>query len=140
MEHRPLGGGCLVRCWRKVFKTDHPISLIVGYSPCQCAPSGRRCAGAMRLLIGSDSGAHCWTWALESVIRTLRIQTLKGQVAMCELRSASLAKRLDSEYMSDEQKVEIEHRREESLKEGRTLQLMLDLLERQEREGGSNRQ
>jgi hypothetical protein len=59
---------------------------------------------------------------------------------MCELRSASLAKRLDSEYMSDEQKVEIEHRREESLKEGRTLQLMLDLLERQEREGGSNRQ
>jgi hypothetical protein len=42
--------------------------------------------------------------------------------------------------MSDEQKVEIEHRREESLKEGRTLQLILDLLERQEREGGSNRQ
>lgn len=134
------GSGCLVRCCRDVFKFDHPTRLIVGYSPYQCAPSDRRYAGAMRLVIDSDSGAHYRTWALESVIRTLRIQTLKGQVAMCKSRSASLAKRLDSEYMSDAQKVEIDHRREQSLRESQTLQLMVDLLERQEREEGCNLQ
>ncbi len=59
---------------------------------------------------------------------------------MCKSRAASLAKRLDSEYMSDEQKVEIDQRREESLRESQSLQLMVDLLERQEREEGSNLQ
>ena len=59
---------------------------------------------------------------------------------MCKSRSASLAKRLDSEYMSDAQKVEIDHRREQSLRESQTLQLMVDLLERQEREEGCNLQ
>ena len=37
--------------------------------------------------------------------------------------------------MSDGEKVEIDHRREESLKESQMLQLMVELLERQEREG-----
>jgi hypothetical protein len=60
---------------------------------------------------------------------------LKGQIAMCDSRCASLAKRLDSQYMSDGEKVEVDLRREESLKESQMLQLMLDLLERQEREG-----
>jgi hypothetical protein len=53
---------------------------------------------------------------------------------MCDLRCASLARRLDSEYMSDGKRVQIDHRREESLKESQMLQLLVDLLERQERE------
>jgi hypothetical protein len=71
---------------------------------------------------------------LESVIRKFRIQTLKGQAASCQLMYESLAMQLDSECLSDGLKAEIARRRDVSLKESYVLQLMVDLLERQERE------
>jgi hypothetical protein len=71
---------------------------------------------------------------LESVIRRLRIQTLRGQVVMCQLMSTSLAKRSDSEYLPDGQRAEIFRRRDESIDESHALQLMVDLLERHEKE------
>jgi hypothetical protein len=75
---------------------------------------------------------------LESLIRKLRIQTYKAQVVMCQLTGASLARRSDSEYLSDGQRTEIIRRRDQSLNEGYELQLMVDLLERREREGREN--
>lgn len=71
---------------------------------------------------------------MDSVIRGLRIQTLRGQVVICQLMSASLAKQSDSQYLSDGEKAEITRRRDESLNESPALQLMVDLLERKERE------
>jgi hypothetical protein len=53
---------------------------------------------------------------------------------MCQLRSSSLARRFDSEYLSDGQRAEVTRRRDESLNESHALQLMVDLLEKQEKE------
>jgi predicted amino acid dehydrogenase len=82
----------------------------------------------------TEFGAHYWSWAMEPVIRRLRIQTLKGQVVLCQLRHASLAKRCDSETLSDGQKAEIFRRRVESLNECHALQVMVDLMEREEKD------
>jgi hypothetical protein len=84
-----------------------------------------------------DLGIRCALqrmWALESINRNLRIQTLRGQVVICQLRYASLVRQFDSECWSDGQKAKIVRRRDESLKESHALQLMVDLLERQVRE------
>jgi hypothetical protein len=75
---------------------------------------------------------------MDSMIRRLRIQTLKGQVAMCQVCGASLARRFGSEYLSDGQMVEIIRRRDESLEESFALQLMVDLLEMQEKKEREN--
>jgi hypothetical protein len=72
------------------------------------------------------------------MIRRLRIQTLKGQVAMCQMCGAPLARRFGSEYLSDGQMVEIIRRRDESLNESFALQLMVDVLEMQEKEEREN--
>jgi hypothetical protein len=51
---------------------------------------------------------------------------------------ASLTWRFGSEYLSEGQVVEIIRRRDESLDESFTLQLMVDLLETQEKEEREN--
>ncbi len=71
---------------------------------------------------------------MDSVIRRLRIQTLQGQVLICQLTHASLAAQSDSQSLSDGQKAEVVRRRDESLSESRALQIMVDLLEKQEKE------
>jgi hypothetical protein len=71
---------------------------------------------------------------MDSVIRALRIQTLKAQVVMCQSTGTSLTKRSDSEYLSDVQRTEINRRRDKSLDECHALQLMVDLMEREEKE------
>jgi hypothetical protein len=62
-------------------------------------------------------------------------QKLQAQIVMCQLTGASLTRRSDSEYLSDGQRTEIIRRRDQSLNESFALQLMVDLLERREREG-----
>lgn len=71
---------------------------------------------------------------MDSVIRALRIQTLKAQVVMCQSTGTSLAKRSDSEYLSDVQRTEINRRHDESMDECHALQLKVDMMEREEKE------
>jgi hypothetical protein len=71
---------------------------------------------------------------LESIIRRLRINTLKAQVALRQSKCASLNSLFEAKSLTDEQRSEITRRRDESLEESYVLQLMVELLERQERE------
>ncbi len=71
---------------------------------------------------------------MDPVIRRLRIQTLQGQVVICQLMHAALAAQSDSQSLSEGQKAEIIRRRDESLDGSQALQLMVDLLEKQEKE------
>ena len=71
---------------------------------------------------------------MESIIRKLRIQTLKGQAALCRFKCAALASEFEIASLSVQRKGEVHHVWEESIKECHVLQLMIDLLERQVRE------
>jgi len=71
---------------------------------------------------------------LETVIRKLRAQTLKTQLDMCRLVSESLAKEVDTSYITPEHRAALAKRSYKALKEGRSLQRAIDVLERQEAE------
>jgi hypothetical protein len=75
---------------------------------------------------------------LESVIRNLRIQTLKTQLEVCQLVCVSIARELRADYVAPEQKAVLAHRWDKALKESRNLQLAIDMLEGQETEAGFN--
>jgi hypothetical protein len=72
---------------------------------------------------------------LESVIHKLRIHTLQAQLALRQHLCASLAKEFEAGNLTVEQKAALAHRWDDTLKESWVLQLMIDLLERQEKEG-----
>lgn len=70
---------------------------------------------------------------METVIRRLRIRNLKAQVALRKLIRESLAKEFEA-ALSVEDRAVFAQRADSALKEQYVLQLMVDLLERQERE------
>jgi hypothetical protein len=70
---------------------------------------------------------------LESGIHDLRIDTLKTQLDVCQLVCASLDKELqDSSDLTLEEQAALAHRWDHALKESRSLQLAIDMLEGQE--------
>jgi hypothetical protein len=71
---------------------------------------------------------------LESVIRKLRIQMLKAQLALRQHQCATLAEEFEAPTLSVKQRAVLADHRDVSLKESHVLQLMLDLLEMQENE------
>jgi hypothetical protein len=71
---------------------------------------------------------------LESIIRKLRIQTLKAQLKVCNQVCVALSNDLENLTLTDDQRLSTGHRLDEALKESRALQFMLDLLERQIKE------
>ena len=71
---------------------------------------------------------------MESIVRKLKIQTYKAQLAFRHYVCAALAKELEAGTLTAEQKAALAHRWDDTLKESHVLQLMIDLLERQEKE------
>ena len=70
---------------------------------------------------------------MESGIHDLRIDTLKTQLDVCQLVCASLDKELqDSSDLTLEEQAALAHRWDHALKESRSLQLAIDMLEGQE--------
>jgi hypothetical protein len=67
-----------------------------------------------------------------SMINQLRIKTLQGQVEASRLYSQALAGRFQS-AATDAEKVKIARLYNESLKETYAMQLLLEMLEREER-------
>jgi hypothetical protein len=80
-----------------------------------------------------DSARTDWKWTLESIIRKLRVHTLKAQLALRHLICESLAKEFET-ALTFERRAALARKWDVTLKEGHVFQLMLDLLERQERE------
>ena len=72
---------------------------------------------------------------MESVTRSLRIQTYKKQVASCNEVSEALSKELDNAELSEDERLAIGHRWEEATRECQALQFMLDHLEEEEKAG-----
>lgn len=70
---------------------------------------------------------------MEDVIRKLRIQNLKAQVVLRQLLCASLAREFETASLTFDERAAIAHRWDEALKECYVLQLMVELMERQER-------
>jgi hypothetical protein len=70
--------------------------------------------------------------ALESAIHDLRIDTLKTQRDVCQLVCASLDKELQASDLTLEEQAALAHRWDHALKESRSLQLAIDMLEGQE--------
>jgi hypothetical protein len=68
------------------------------------------------------------------MIRSLRIQTYKAQLAVCNHVRAVLLKELENVNLIDDQRVAIGRRSNDALKESRALKFMLDLTERHDRE------
>ena len=70
---------------------------------------------------------------MESAIHDLRIDTLKTQRDVCQLVCASLDKELqNSSDLTLEEQAALAHRWDHALKESRSLQLAIDMLEGQE--------
>ena len=72
---------------------------------------------------------------MELIISKLRIQTLKAQLVLRQFYCASLAMEFETEVLTTNQKAGLAYRWDDMLKESYVLQLMIDLLERQEKEG-----
>ena len=72
---------------------------------------------------------------MESVTRSLRIKTYKEQVASCNEVSEALSKELDNAELSEDERLAIGHRWEETMRESHALQFMLDHLEEEEKAG-----
>lgn len=70
---------------------------------------------------------------MESVIRSLRIETYKAQLAVCNQVRAVLLKKLENVNLIAGERLSIGHRSDKALKEGRALGVMLDLMVRQNR-------
>jgi hypothetical protein len=75
-------------------------------------------------------GARFWSWALESVVRKLSMQTCKAQVASRERMSELVAKEFEGETLTLEQKAKVARRWDKILKEKDVYQLLLDLMEK----------
>jgi hypothetical protein len=77
---------------------------------------------------------------MKALLHRLKIHTLKGQVALRQLRCASLAQRIETQSLTAAQETELTRWQDESLEENHILQLEIDLLERQEKEelGGTD--
>jgi hypothetical protein len=73
---------------------------------------------------------------LESIIRRLRIQSLRAQFEASRLYCASLTSQFETAVFGTE-KAGIARRYDRALKQTHRLQLSLELLERQEREEGN---
>ncbi len=71
---------------------------------------------------------------MESMIHKLRIQALQAQLALRKFVCASLAKEFEAESLSVKQRAALAHHWDDTLNESYVLQLMIDLLERQEKE------
>jgi len=72
---------------------------------------------------------------MESVIRKMTMQAYRAQVALRERMSESLAKKFEGENLTLEQKAKIAHQWDKVLKEKHAFQVMLDLLEKQDKQG-----
>lgn len=68
-----------------------------------------------------------------SIFRKLRIHSLLAQIEASRLYSVSLANQFDAAPTNGE-KTKIAQRYDDALKQTHTMQLLLELLERQERE------
>jgi hypothetical protein len=71
---------------------------------------------------------------MESEVRGLRIETYKAQLAVCNQVRAALSKELENPNLAHGQRIAIGLRRDAALNESYALQLMLDLMERPDRE------
>jgi hypothetical protein len=65
---------------------------------------------------------------LESIIRKLKIQTLKALLALRQHQCASLAIEFETASLTFRQRAGLAHRWDDTLKESHILQLMVDLL------------
>jgi hypothetical protein len=70
---------------------------------------------------------------MELIISKPRIQSLKAQTVLRQFHCESLAVEFEDEGLTTNQKAGLAYRWDDMLKESQVLQLMLDLLERQER-------
>ena len=71
---------------------------------------------------------------MELIISKARIQALIAQMVLRQFHRESLAKEFETEYLTTIQKAGLAYRWDDILKESHVLQLMIDLLERQEKE------
>lgn len=70
---------------------------------------------------------------MESIIRKLRIQTLRAQSELRRLQGESFAKKL-SAAATDEQRTDLAREWDKAIQAKHATRLMMDLMERQERE------
>jgi hypothetical protein len=71
---------------------------------------------------------------LEFIIRKLRVQNLTAQVALRRYVCEFLAREFQTPTLTTHERAALAHRWDISLKESYVFQLMLDLIERQEKE------
>jgi len=79
-----------------------------------------------------------WDRALDSVIRKLRIRSLKAQIEVSRLRSESFAGDFEK-ATSNEQKSEIARKWDRTIKAKHAAQVLLEMLERQQKDERANR-
>ncbi len=72
---------------------------------------------------------------MPSIIDKLRMKTLKGQIEALRLESIALAQQFEA-APTDAEKASIARKHARALKETHAMQLVLELLERKQREAG----
>ena len=71
---------------------------------------------------------------MNSVIRRIKIRSLRERLAFRQLKCAALAKKFESADLTTKQKAVITRLWGDTLKESHKMQLAIDLLEREEKE------
>jgi hypothetical protein len=74
---------------------------------------------------------------MEPIVRKHKIQTLRAELGLRLNEFSSLGQECETESLADAVKSEIAWRQNKLLKEGHLLQLAIDMLERQEKEGNA---
>ena len=71
---------------------------------------------------------------MESAIHSLRVETYKAQLAVCNQVCMALLKELQSSNLAEDRRIAISRRCDAALKESQAFQEVLDLMELHDRE------
>jgi hypothetical protein len=71
---------------------------------------------------------------MESVVRTLRAEIYREQLAVCEQIRQTLSNKLNNPALTDDERIALGHRCNAALHESYALRLMLELIDRKDRE------
>jgi hypothetical protein len=99
----------------------------------QCAPPVNDTPEKDSCCRSQAPGRNLGVGPLNSIIRRIKIRSLRERLAFRQLKCAALANKFESADLTTKQKVQIARHWEDTLKESHTTQLAIDLLEREEK-------
>ena len=72
---------------------------------------------------------------MESIVRKLRMHHYKARIAVCRINLTRVEQKLENKSLTIDERVSTQCKWADAMRQSHAAQLMLEMLERQEREG-----